>query len=868
MITQYILQVLSSRFSLLVTSLFLSIVLPLSITLSLDVYASEYIIVAAELNTEVKADLFAILQDDGDFLVSVADLGAMGVQRTPARKITVDGDDYVSLRSMDGVEFVFYEETLTLVLTVAPELLPVTTIDMFPRQKQQVYFPKENSMFFNYGLDLEAGTEEGGSFQRQNLSLLNELGIRRNDIFFYTDTLYTENPEERSFVRLNSNFTYDQRDRVRRFIFGDALASSGSLGSRILFGGLSISKTYQIDPYFIEYPFYSYSGQLPLPSEVAIYSNGVRLRKEELPPGRFELQNFHNSGGSQDIVVEVTDALGRVRRIASPFYFSNLMLRKGLSEYSYNLGTIRRDYGLDDSRYSDAVFSAWHKYGYSDDVNFGGRSEAGNGLFNLGIESFYKIREFGIVGLDISGSGGDDGSGWASMFNYEYRNRNFNARFSWTNYSDNYQNLQRQEFENNSKSVVRFGVGYTTHKIGSMALALALTEYQQGSDEHSTLVTYSKRLSRRYSLSCNFRAIESDESREEVYFSLSYYFDNNQTLTSSIQQATDRNSQTIEVRKDIPVGEGLGWWGFLEREDSGSSEIYAFNPGGQWNAPYGSYRGEINLNTESESIRVAASGAIVSLGGEYGLTRPVTDSFGLVSVNNIEGVKIKANGQDIGRTDERGHLFVPSLTSFYNNNVTLEDNDISIEYLMPQVNITVSPPYRSGSCLFFPVQKYQAFTGVLSGSIGGERRPLEFYEGELLSAKGRSKFYTGNGGEFYFDNDPGSMTESDSDVSEGGCAALASAAESVFSPGRYDGQATSEIGDICHFKLNIPETDEQYFDLGEIFCSPVAENELPSEQNLNKSQDQVSGSDFVSGSDQAELAASPSSTSERESVAK
>lgn len=827
MITQPDQQEQNCDFAMLVSSFYLSIFFLCSTFFCLNAHAADFIITAVELNTEAKADVFAFLQEDGDFLLTAVDLMAMGIQRIDAPLIVIDEEEYVSLRSMEGVDFVFQEATLTLELTVEPELLPVSVIDMLPLQKKQVYFPREDSLFFNYGLDFEGGTEYGNSFRRQSFTILNELGIRRKDILFFTDTLYKETPSDNRFARLNTNVTYDQRDKLQRFVVGDTVAFSGDLGSRVQFAGISVSKSYQIDPYFIEYPFYNFSGVLPLPSEVVIYSNGARLHKEDLPPGRFDLKNFHNTGGAQDIVLEITDALGRVQRITSPFYFSNRMLRKGLSEYSYNLGTLRRSYGLEDDRYSHAVFSARHRYGFSDEFNLGFRSEAGNSLFNLGIEALYRIKNYGVVGLDISGSGDDDGSGWASLLRYEYRNRRFNTHFSWTSFSDEYQTFERQEFGANRTSIARFGIGYSGLNFGSVSLGLSQTKYKLGSDESSVLVSYSKRINRRISLSSNVRYTENEEPETEGYLSLSYYFDNDHTATSAIRQGDDRNTQTLEARSNMPVGEGGGWWSLLEREDNGSSDVYTFKPGGQWNTSYGTYRGEVDLNSDYERLHLTAAGSIVSLAGIYGLTRPVTDSFGLVKVNDLEGVRIYANGQEVGKTNAQGNLFTPNLTSFYHNRISIGDEDIPIDYLMPQVEKNISPPYRSGSCLSFPVEKYQAFTAKLTGTIGGETRPLEFYDGEFFGGMRTIKFFTGSGGEFYFDNDPGSVEDLVTDSAEEGCGALGAISTAAFSPGMYGGQAISEAGEICQFELQLPETDERYFELGEIICFPGSEIATP-----------------------------------------
>ena len=62
--------------------------------------------------------------------------------------------------------------------------------------------------------------------------------------------------------------------------------------------------------------------------------------------------------------------------------------------------------------------------------------------------------------------------------------------------------------------------------------------------------------------------------------------------------------------------------------------------------------------------RLSAAGGIVYVGGRVGFSRPVTDSFGLVRVDRLEGVRVSLNNQEIGRTDASGEVFLPNLGSY------------------------------------------------------------------------------------------------------------------------------------------------------------------------------------------------------------
>ena len=288
---------------------------------------AEEMVTLLVINGQKKGEIFVHRTEDGDFLLLPADLDAAGLRELHAPPLLFDGQPYISLRSMTGVTFAFDERTLTLSLDASPALLPKTLIDFGGKQQKQVYYPEESSLFLNYALDYRSGEAAASS----SVNLTNELGVRRGEYLFLTDTLATNDPSREGFTRLHTSVTRDDRKLMRRIVFGDLFASSGTLGSGTNLGGVSFSKVYGIDPFFVTYPTLELSGQASLPSEVDIYLNGSKIRTERVSPGEFQISNFSTYGGAGVIDLVVRDSLGREQRFSNPFYATdNLLLRPGL----------------------------------------------------------------------------------------------------------------------------------------------------------------------------------------------------------------------------------------------------------------------------------------------------------------------------------------------------------------------------------------------------------------------------------------------------------------------------------------------------------------------------------------------------------
>jgi outer membrane usher protein len=288
-----------------------------SVSLAQQTAPAEQIIVGVNLNAENKGDVIVYLTPDKDFFIGIDELKEIGFAEPKGTRSIIEQKPYISLRSMRGVTYDFDENKLSLNIVASPELLATKVFDFQPKRAPRVYYPSDNSFFLNYGASYASELYRS---ENRSFNLTNELGMRLNNILFLTETTYTQTSADSNFVRLQSSAIYDFRQDMRRLVAGDYFASSGNLGASVNMGGLSYSKLYSIDPYFIKQPLFNFAGQTRLPSEADIYVDGVLIRREKLSPGSFELQNIQAYGGYRNVNVVLRDAFGREQLIQNPFF--------------------------------------------------------------------------------------------------------------------------------------------------------------------------------------------------------------------------------------------------------------------------------------------------------------------------------------------------------------------------------------------------------------------------------------------------------------------------------------------------------------------------------------------------------------------
>ena len=776
----------------------------------------EPIILSITLNMVQKGEFMVNMTKDGDFFIKSDDLKAMGIRELSGKNIEIDGEPYMSLRSMAEMKFIFNEKKLSLDITVSPRLLPARSIDFMPQRQTKVYYPADSSFFLNYGLNYSETWPHSGNSE----GVTNEVGIRTGDIVFLSDSIYTKDQTEQKFTRLMSNVTYDRRNELQRIIAGDFIASSGDLGSSITLGGLSFSKIYALNPYFIKNPLVDFSGVVSLPSELEVYLDGAKILSEKLAPGEFDLRNIRGYGGSGLVEVVIKDPFGREQRIRYPSYFTDILLKKGLHEYSYNAGFLRENLGIESNSYGAPAFSFFHRYGVTEFLMLGLNGEGTRGLYNLGSQASLLAGNAGVVTLTVSGSRDDQqGAGYAGTMSYGYQGQTINGSFYLRDFSEHYTTIGNRNTTERIKYQAGAGTGFFAGRVGSLSLDFSASETYGAQVVKSVKATFSRNLTPQLNVTTSLGKTMGSEGSYEFFVGMNYYPGKDKLVAARYDQAGSVNTETIQVQKNQPVGEGLGYSATVARSELPTGEAYSLDPTVQYNSLYNILRGEYHQTyTEgisSESTQLFLSGAVVYAGNVIGFTRPVTDSFGLVKVEDIEGVRVYNSNQEVGRTNSSGVAFIPNMNSYYENQISINDKDVPMDYSLSGVAEFVSPPFRSGSCIVFEARRLQYITGMLKMKSGASLEPAEYVEATMTVGDKEITFPTGRGGEFSFEN---LITGEQGQPEHRNCSSLARRDVSpVIKAGRYK-TSFEYKGKQCAFELVIPDTKETIIDLGDVTC--------------------------------------------------
>jgi outer membrane usher protein len=726
-----------------------------------------------------------------DVLVRVADLEQAGVRGFAGRRETVAGVVYVSLASLaPAVTFEMDERALTLRLTATPGLLATTVQDFLQSRPSGLIYTSDTTAFLNSsisGIDFEryTWTGEGG------------LSIRNTLLY---GTAFRD--DQGVFSRGLTNFTVDDRARLVRYLVGDRFDSTGPLGGGALLGGLSVSREFALDPYFVRFPTVGLSGAVYTRSTAEVYVNGQLVRREVLPPGPFELRNLPASVGSGTAEVILRDAFGRQQVISSPFYFTSTLLRAGIQEWSYDAGFKRDGRATGLGEYGAWAVLGRHRVGITDDLSVGARVELGDDLASGGPILTMRL-PLGEMELSVAGSRHDIQDGWAASLAYSYASRPFSVSWALRAVSDHYVTTSLRAPEDRARLEATALVGFPVTTASTVTLQYTHTDFRDAEPQERVSAAVSVRLTSRANLFVTASHARQPGVKPEtaVFTGLTYYLGDNTTATASHEVSRHQQSSALEVQRSLPLGEGFGYRARAVRAEQdqpqvdgrsgGSTVDYQGLAQAQYQGRYGFFEGLYERVGDRNSTTLTAAAGLVAIGGGVHLTRPVQDGFALVHIPGVAGVRGSLNNQEVGRTDSRGKLLIPNLLPYYANRLGIKDEDIPIEYSISTTERMVGPPVKGGSVVTFPARRVQAFIGSLVLEI--EDRTVTPAYGQLTVTAGGETFESpiGRDGEFYLENLP-----------RGRHAAVVDHKEA-----------------LCRFTLETPVSPASLVDLGTVRCT-------------------------------------------------
>jgi outer membrane usher protein len=717
--------------------LLLLIMLSPSVSLAVDTtIAADEILLDVFINQQRK-DTVVLLRSDGRLFAGAEDLRRWRVRLPETNPLTHYGEDFYALDALEGLTYRLDESTQTLAMQVPPGLFDATRL-MGKETKFSAPNPASLGGFLNY--DVTANHAQG----QTNTNGLLELGGFGSWGTAQTSILASDLNGQASAIRLDTTWTRDQPMQLNSLRFGDAISGTSSWGGAVRFGGVQWATNFSTQPNLISFPLPGISGEAALPSTVDLYVDSALRMRRQVPSGPFSIEDLPVPSGRGDARIVVRDILGREQIITQPFDTSSRLLKQGLHDYSYEVGFVRRNFGIDSNNYGRPVVVGTHRLGLTEQFTGEVHGELLGNQQTVGLGGVLMLPAVGVLSGSFAASHSDRGVGGFLGLGFQLQSRSFSFGMNTQIASQRFVKLGMQPEQLAPRQTSQAFVSLATTDYGAFSARFTHQAFRDKEDNAIVSGSYARKIGSLGNLSMSVMRFLSGDAETVFSLNFSMLLGNRTSANISTSAKSGREQAQLQLGRSVPAGSGVGY-----RLVAGAGDSDVRQADLNLQNQVGSYTLGASQASGQTAFRGSANGGIAFLGGSAFLSRRITDSFAVVKVPGYSGVGVYRDNQLVARTDANGSALLPRLRPYQKNTVRIEQADLPFDAQIDAVQLDAVPNLRSGLLLKFPIKRSRGalLTVVLENGEPLPAGALAQIIGDSVDENG--VFPAGIGGELY-----------------------------------------------------------------------------------------------------------------------
>ena len=648
------------------------------------------------------------------------------------RLFGLEGQQEFELDQAKGLSYDYDAGRQTLSLRVADALRD--PVELSARNVRQ---PAPASVTPGALLNYDVYTQLG---KERSVALLSELRYFSERGVFSSTGVWNAGQGQNQFTRFDTYWNHADPDTLASWQVGDLVSSSLSWSRSVRMGGIQWRKSFELRPDLLTYPVAALTGSAVVPSAVSLYIDGVRQVDTMVPSGPFVVRQVAGINGAGQATLVTRDAAGRAVSTTVAMYVDTRLLTAGLTDYSLELGVLRRRYGQDSFGYARTPSaSAELRHGVSDLLTVEGHAEAGRGRLNAGAGVLLALGQGGVLSASASGSRGhvtdvagplprlskdapvvigtiysNSGNGGQATLGYQYLSRHFSIDAQRMRASKGFSDLGTGEGSMGALATDRLSLNLAVLPGQSLGVNYVSQRAPLAPPARIVSAAWSATLGRGLFASVSaFRDINDARTRG-IYINLSMTFGDRIAANASRSRQNGVRTAAYSMSRAPDYGGGFGW--ALQSVDSNGAPLRQAQ--GQYLGNYGQFSALLQENDGKRTSSLDLSGAVVLMDGSLQATRQVGAGFAMVSTDGVGGVPVLQENRTIGKTDRAGYLLVPNLNPYLANLIAIDTSNLPVDARIASTSRSVVPARLSGVLARFPVEKYAAASVTLHTAAG------------------------------------------------------------------------------------------------------------------------------------------------------
>lgn len=627
-------------------------------------------------------------------------------RRAGAQDIKFQGQTWYALSAIPGFEARLNYANQSIELIFSPTAFNAVRLTQEAALRPPLS-PSIPAFFANYDLSYTTGRTNSGigpTLQSTDLGVLTELGASGPWGLFTSSyvgrNLVTQDPTlHQSWRRLESTYTRNFLESTSTLRLGDTSTRTGIASRAVYFGGLQFTRNFSLQPGFVTRPIPTVAGLSTAPSTVELYINDALRQTSKVPSGPFSIDNFSSVTGSGEARVVVRDILGRETIITQPFFSNANLLEQGLNDWSFELGAVRRNLGIDSGNYGTRFVSGLWRQGLSKSLTVEASGEWSLPQRRVGLGASYQL-PFEMLGQTAVAVSRNDAAGSGQQWYVGAERNGLRHGFSINaqSASRNYRQLGIDTSAPRLQSSASYS--YSTEEYGAFGLSYASFDTYDTGRFNTLSLNYSIRIGKQSSLTFRATRLSGETSGTSVAASLVVPLENRITVVAGVTTRNGATESYVNANRSLTTETGWGWRTALGRRLDGA---YA-EGGAYYQGTKGLFSADVSTSQLQQNLRLGLLGGFVVADGRAFATRRVEDSFAIVEVPGYADVGVGFQGTTLTRTNADGVALLSRLLPFQRNSVRLNPSELPISAEIDSIEQEAVPALRSAVKITFPVR--------------------------------------------------------------------------------------------------------------------------------------------------------------------
>ena len=696
------------------------------------------LLLEVSVNESALAGIVRLERMSGNRLVLPAETWTEALLKRAGDAITMsDGRSGYALESAPGITYSIDRSTLTLKVTAVATAFEANSQSL-GRHFPLPFGPRQPGAYLTYDLSYTGSEGSGPSYG----ALLRGVVFGRAGALV-SDYAVRDSSSQNDVTRIETYWRIDRPGRMEALVIGDTVSSSAAWSRPARYGGVRYARDFNLAPGYIAYPIPSISGSAALPSTVDVLINNRRGATSTVQPGPFELTNVPIVTGAGQIQVVVRDLLGRETVINQSYYLAPVLLAKGLSDFSYEAGSFREDFGTRSNDYTSGFGAGTYRRGITDYLTAEARVELQRDRRAAGTDLAMLIGEFVVVDVAAGYAKSKAEEGGHYVASLQRTTRQGGASVSVEHFDEGYRQfgdagilapIPTQDplavpgsgqpgviapgtvpagvFTRESRPKNQFAAQAGLAIGSNLTTGLTFTQQTTWDGDRFTLAGANVGMQFAHNIFVSVYSIKELSAGKAWSGGLNVTVPlgpRRTVLASSVSDGSGQYFNTVEATQTIPSGPGWGWR--VGASDDPARRMFG---DAAYNGAHGQVTAEAYGASRTNAVRLGANGSLEWMAGSAFASRRIDPgAFAVVHVGDVPGIPVMLSNQVVAVSDRRGNALVTGLYPYQLNTLTLDPEQLPLDVQVNGVRETIVPYARSGTSVSFPVKRSRNLSVVL-----------------------------------------------------------------------------------------------------------------------------------------------------------